>query len=134
MKMDILEGFSLALLTQLNAYSIITKGKKKRMFSGKKTYNPNTKSLHGTQTNYTRFCKLFMVELAALLKQVRDQVVDVHKSRILPRSLIFNLRESNRKSCCLLHRALALKLTWSDIILKMSLSLKDKLKRMLGHV
>lgn len=35
MKMDILEGFSLALLTQLNAYSIITKGKKKGCFQGK---------------------------------------------------------------------------------------------------
>lgn len=72
MKMDILEGFSLALLTRLNAYNIITKGGKKRMFSGKKKkYNPNTKILHGTQTNETHFCKLFMVELAVLLKQVK---------------------------------------------------------------
>lgn len=36
MKNDILEGFSLALLTQLNAYSIITKGK--MMFSENKIH------------------------------------------------------------------------------------------------
>lgn len=45
MKMEILEGFLLALLTQLNAYNIITKGEKKDVFRGKKKkYNPNKKN------------------------------------------------------------------------------------------
>lgn len=62
MKDDILEGFSLALLTQLNAYNIINKGKKRDVFRKKKKYNPNKKILHRTQTNDTHFCKLFMVD------------------------------------------------------------------------
>lgn len=85
MKNDILEGFSLALLTQLNAYSIITKGK--RMFSEKKKtqHNPNTKILHRTQTNYAHFCKLFLVELAVLLKQVTGIMSSVSiKARSCP--------------------------------------------------
>lgn len=42
MKMDILEGFSLALLTRLNAYNIITKGGKKGCFQGKKKSTTQT--------------------------------------------------------------------------------------------
>lgn len=66
MKNYALEGFSLARLTQLNAYSIITEGK--RMFLEKK-HNPN-KNTPPNPNKLTRFCKLLMVELAILLKQV----------------------------------------------------------------
>lgn len=105
MEMDILEGFSLALLTQLNVYNIITKGKK-NMFSGKKSttqtekYVTEPKQTTHISANYLWWNWLFCSS------RTGDRVVYVHKSRILPRSLIFNLRESNRKSFCLLKRAL----------------------------
>lgn len=75
MKNDILVGFALALLTHLNAYGIITKGKRmlydfRKKKKKKKTHNPNTKILRRTQTRYTHCCKFFMVGLAALLEQV----------------------------------------------------------------
>lgn len=68
--MDILEGFSLALLTQLNAYNIITKGGKGR-FSAKKS-TTQTQKYFTEPKQYTHFCKLFMVELAVLFKQVTE--------------------------------------------------------------
>lgn len=106
MKMDILEGFSLALLTQLNAYNIITKGKK-RMFSRKKSTTQTQKYFTEPNKLHTFLQIIYGGIGCSAQASYRDQVVYVHKSRILPRSFIFNLRESNRKSCCLLQRALA---------------------------
>lgn len=83
MKDDILEGFSLALLTQLNAYNIINKGKK-RMFSEKKKNTTQTKkySIEPKQTTHISANYLWWTSY-------RDQVICVHKSNNLPRSLIF---------------------------------------------
>jgi len=60
------------------------------MFSEKKAkkHNPNTEILHRTQTNYTYFCKLFVAELAILLKQVTRIRSSVStKARSCPQSL-----------------------------------------------
>lgn len=103
LKMDILEGFLLALLTQLNAYSIIAKGKK-RMFSGKKKVQPKHKNTSQNLNKLHTFLQIIYGGIGCCAQaSYKDRVVYVHKSRILPRSLIFSLRESNRKSCCRRH-------------------------------
>lgn len=88
MKNDILEGFSLALLTQLNAYNIITKGK--RMFSEKKKIQPKQKNTPQNPNKWHTFLQIIYGGIGCSAQTTyRDQVLCVHKSNNLPRSLIF---------------------------------------------
>lgn len=87
MKMDILEGFSLALLTQLNAYNIITKGKK-RMFSRKKSttqtqkYFTEPKQTTHISANYLwwnwLFCSSKLQGSGCLCAQKQDPAQKLH--------------------------------------------------------
>lgn len=102
MKNDILEGFSLALLTQLNAYSIITKGK--RMFSEKKKTNTTQTQKYSTEPKQTMhisanyfwwnwlFCSNKLQGSCRLCPQKQDPA----------QKLDFILRVSDRKNNCLL--------------------------------
>lgn len=87
MKNDILEGFSLALLTQLNAYSIISKGK--GMFSEKKPTHPKHKNTPQNPNKRHTFLQTIYGEIGCSAQTCyRDRVVCVYKSKILPRTLI----------------------------------------------
>lgn len=84
MKMDILEGFSLALLT-LNAYSIITKGKKKKgCFQGKKV-QPKHKNTSRNPNKLHTFLQIIYGGIGCSAQtSYRDQVVDVQKGGSCP--------------------------------------------------
>lgn len=96
MKNDILVGFALALLTHLNAYGIITKGKRMLDDFRKKKKEKNTQPKHKNPPQNPNTLHTFLQILyggigCSARTSYRDQVVCALPSKTLLRSLTFFL-------------------------------------------
>lgn len=87
MKNGILEGFSLALLIQLNTYRII-KGEKDVFREKKRTQLKHTNTPQNTNILHAFLQIIYGGTGCSAQTSYKDLIASVHKSKMLPRSLI----------------------------------------------